>query len=243
MNYYMLSQKDQPKPSWAFHEPAKPSPKRRGNLQLPPVMNQMFGALMKGGAIMKAQYQPLCCKACGRYDDDAVFDIGFTDPVTIQIKSDFNYTQDRVLAVSEKFVEVLRKSKVMGYETKPLGTSGWHALRVTERVDCDDNVKKLLGPFCSSCKRPDRGLGVFRAVSQVSLPRSSNTLFTTKKCWPGLFWTREVFMTEDVVEALKAGGVKGGWCNRLWTDEEVRYVDEQMKLGKKWKLPNFGVTL
>ena len=71
----------------------------------------MFGALMKGEATMKAQYQSLCCKACGRYDDDAVFDIGFADPVTIQIKSDFNYTQDRVLAVSDKFVKVLRKAR------------------------------------------------------------------------------------------------------------------------------------
>jgi hypothetical protein len=54
---------------------------------------------------------------------------------------------------------------------------------------------------------------------------------------------RCIFATEDVVRALKEGGIKGGYCNRLWTDGEVRTAQEKTKQGKKWKPPRSTVLL
>ena len=247
MNYYLLAEKDQPKSSWAICELVTPSGDRPRRPELPSVMYQFFDQLLgpqpDGVTRMKPQYAALRCKTCGRYDEDAVYDIGFSDPVTIRIRGDFSTTQDRVFAISEKFLNVLLDAKVRGYETKALGTSGWHALRVTERVDCDERVMEVLGPFCPECGRPDRVPGVFSQLKQLSLPDRSNTLFTTKRGWAKPFWSREIFLAEDVVEALKAGGVKGGSCNRLWTEDEVRKVEEKASQGKKWKPPGSFVFL
>jgi hypothetical protein len=54
---------------------------------------------------------------------------------------------------------------------------------------------------------------------------------------------RDIFITEGVVKALKDGGIKGGYCNRLWTDEEVRMAEKKAKQGKKWKPPGSTVLL
>jgi len=58
-----------------------------------------------------------------------------------------------------------------------------------------------------------------------------------------MLWDREIFATEDVIKALKEGDIKGGYCNRLWTDEEVRIAEEKRKQGKKWKPPGSTVLL
>lgn len=192
---------------------------------------------------MKPAYQSLVCKTCERYDDDPVFEVGFSDPVIIRIKGDFAGTEDRVYAVSQKFLETLRRAKVQGYETKPLGSSGWHALHVTERVDCDESVMEFIGPFCSGCKRPARTPGALKHLRQISAPQKPNTFFTTEKGWAKPFSNRDIFLTEDVVKALKAGGVAGGWCTRLWSDAEVRIGQEKAKKGVRWNPPGWCVSL
>lgn len=58
-----------------------------------------------------------------------------------------------------------------------------------------------------------------------------------------MLWDRSLFVTEDVVQTLKKAGIKGGYFNRLWTDEEVRTFKEKAKQGKKWKPPGSGVLL
>jgi hypothetical protein len=118
MNCYYLDERDQTHPSWVLFELVKAAPKHARKPELPPVMYQFFGPLLEGEMQMKAEYLPLCCRKCGRYDEDAVFEVGFRDPVTIRIRGDYSHTQDRVFAVSEKFLTVLRNAKVRGYETK-----------------------------------------------------------------------------------------------------------------------------
>ena len=243
MKYYLLVDDDQPKSSWAVFEIVKADPKRKRPAEIPPVMYQFFGPTPDGEMRIKPEYESLCCSKCHRYDSDAVFDVGFKDPVTIRIKGDFAHTQDSVPAISDKFLNVLRKSKTRGYETKPLGTSGWHALRVTERVDSAEGVIEPTKPLCPECGRAKNAVGAFAHVSHLSVPKEPNAIFTTKKSWAKRSRDRELFLTEDIAAALKAGGIKGGWCTRLWTDEEVRTAEEKAKAGAKWKPPGALIYL
>lgn len=243
MNCYKLVEKDQPRSSWAIHDRVKSLPMHQKRPELPSVIYRFFGPESEGEMQMKSEYRSLRCKTCGCYDDDSVFNIGFFDPVIIRIKGDFAGTQDRVFAISDKFLKVIKNAKTYGFETKPIGTTGWHAFRVTERVDCDESVMSLLEPFCLECNRPDRVPGTFEYSKQLSLPARSNTFFTTKKGWAKPFHDRAIFLTEDVMQILKKGGVTGGWCNRLWTDDEVQVGLEKAKQGKKWTPPGWCVSL
>jgi len=243
MNYYYLVERDKLQLSWAVTLLRKPLPKRTRSPALPPVLYRFLGPVTEGEMALKSEYAGVACKTCGRCDDDAIFDMGFCDPVTIRFKYDFGYTDDRVFAISQKLLNVLCEARVRGFETKPLGSSGWHAMRVTDRVDCDEKVMELIGPFCSECGRADRIPGAFTKLDQVALPSHSNAIFTTKKGWAKPFRDRDTFLTEDVVKLLKNAGIRGGWCNRLWTREEVCMMDEMAKRGKKWKPPGSIVTL
>lgn len=243
MNYYYLVEKDKLRLSWAVSVVRKPLPKHTRNAELPPVLYRFLGPVPEGEMALKPQYEGVACKVCGSYDDDAMFDLGFFDPVTIRFKEDFGHTDDRVFVISQKFLDVLRSAKIHGFETKPLGSSGWHALRVTERVECDESVMEQIGPFCRECGRAERVPGAFTKLEELSLPSRPRVIFTTKKGWPKPFRDRTTFLTEDVVELLKGAGIKGGWCHRLWTSNEVEKMEVKAKQGKKWKPPGAIVTL
>jgi hypothetical protein len=243
MKCYLLVEKDQPKSSWVLLELVKAAPKRTRSPALPPVMFSFFGPQPDGEMRMKPRYAKVCCKGCGKYDDDDVYRVGFDGSATIRIQGDFAHTQDRVFVISDKFLRVLKEAKVRGYETKPIGATGWHAVNVTERVDAAKGVLKPAKSKCRVCKRNDGTVGAFAHERHLSLPSKSNTLFTTKTNWHQRFQDRDIFLTEDVKEALKGGGIKGGWCNRLWSDEEVKTAEEKAKNGVKWKPAGWCVTL
>ena len=207
------------------------------------MLYRFLGPVPEGEMALKPQYEGLACQTCGRYDDDALFEQGFSDPVTIRFKEDFGHTDDRVFVISQQFLDVMRTAKVHGFETRGLGSSGWHAMRVSERVDCDENVMEEIGPFCGECGRAERVPGTFTKLEELSLPSLSRVIFTTKKGWPKPFRDRTTFMTGDVVELLKAAGIKGGWCHRLWTRDEVDKMELKAKQGKKWKPPGSTVLL
>jgi len=237
MNYYSFSVGDPVKTSWALHEIVKILPKREKTEGMPPIFYKFF-PIANEEVRLKPQYQHLCCKTCGRYDDDEIFNVGFDDPVTIRFKGDFGHTDDRVFAVSEKFLKILMGKTVGGYETKPLGKSGWHALNATLRVDHSDKVLKCGKSLCSECRRPDDAFGVFDQLRQLFLPPLRNTFFTTKTGWPRHGSDRDFFITEDVLEALKEGGIAGGYCNRLWTTDDVKKHKERAKQGANyWRPP------
>mgnify|MGYP001569024203 CR=1 FL=1 len=243
MNYYYLDERDQTRPSWVLFDLVKRGRKNVRQSELPPAIYQFFGSQPEGEMRMKPEYLQTCCKKCGRYDEDAVFQVGFSDPVTIRIKGDYSHTQDRVFLVSERFLKVLCNAKVRGYESKPVGKSGWHALCVTVRVNCADGVLKPAEPYCPACGRPDGAVGSFERVSQLSVPRDDKTFITTNVNYHRRLWDRDIFITENVLRALKDGGIKGGYCSRLWTDEEVRFAGEMAKQGRKWKPTNSTVLL
>ena len=243
MNYYCLWENDQPRGSWVLFDLVKCGPKHVRNPELPPAMYQFFGPQPEGEMRMKPEYLPLCCKKCGRYDSDVVFDVGFSEPVSIRVKGDFSHTQDRVLVVNQKLLSVLHKAKVGGYQSKPIGRSGWHALKVSLQVDCIEGVLEPGKPYCKQCGRPDGAAGAFVQINQLDCPRSGNTFFTTRVNYHRRLQDRDIFVTEEVVKAMKEAGIKGGYCNRLWTDDEVRIAEEKAKAGKKWKPPGSTILL
>jgi hypothetical protein len=240
---FLLGDNDHAKSSWVLFEVVRPLPGRPRSPALPPAMAAFFGPRPDGEMRMRPHFQPACCPACGRYDEDDVFDIGFEGPVTIRLLGDFGWTEDRLCVVSARFLKVLRGAKVRGYETKPVGTSGWHALRVTERVECRKGVIRPSRKRCRACGRPDGGVGGFQDVGDLSVPGHPNTLFTTEVHRHRRFQDRDIFATDDVVGALKRAGIKGGYCNRLWTDEERDRIDEEAKVGVRWKPPGTTVLL
>ncbi len=243
MNYYYLGVRDEARESWVLFDLVKANPKRVPNPELPSALYQLFGPSPLGDMRMKSQYLPLCCAKCGRYDEDAIFSTGFSTPAIIHIKGDYGRTRDRILVVNERFLKVIQIAKVRGYETKPIGSSGWHALQVTHRVECMEGALKRAEPYCPECGRSNGSVGSFQQLRQLAVPEDGNTFFTTKVNWHRRLWDRDIFVSEGVVTALKAAGIKGGYCNRLWTDEEVSVSDDRARLGKRWKPPKSTVLL
>ena len=220
MTYYRFCLIDQPKSSWVLHDVIQRSLKRRST-EMPSAFNKFF-APPDADVHRKERYQKLCCSKCGRYDSDEVFEAGFEEPMAIQFKQDMGWTNDRQLVLSDKVLGVLKKAKVGGYETKPVGRSGWHVMRVTSRVDCNKKVYNLEKPNCKACGQPAEGGGSIWQLRDVKPPAGTNTFFTTKVGWASMYEAdREVFLTKDVYEALKDGKVSGPHCDRLLSDEEV----------------------
>ncbi len=242
MNYFHLQENDQPYESHIVFEDVK-SAKPAQRSELPPNVFKYLGLLAESGLPIKSKYEPFCCKGCGRYNSDDVYAKGFFEPVNIRIKGDFSYV-DRILVISERFVKVLRAAKITGWEVKPIGKQSWYGLKTTMRVDSrDEGVMIPDEPYCSDCSRPDGYRGTFTRRRELSVPKKDKTLFTTKKTFIKPFSDRELFLTEDAVMALKCGGIRGGYCKRLWTDEEVQIAEEKAKKGVKWTPPKVTVFL
>jgi hypothetical protein len=202
MNYYTLCLLDQPKTSWVLHDIVKQLPKKEQ--VLPPVFYKFFPP-PSAEVYMKPRYQELCCKKCGRYDTDLAFALGFEEPVTIRFKEDMDHTDDRIFVINDKCLNVLQAAKVGGYETKPIGKSGWHALRVTLLVDSDKTWLIITKPNCTECGRPKGSGGSIWNTRQISVPAQANTFFSTNLVSPSAaFHDRQIFLTEDVYQSLKA---------------------------------------
>lgn len=243
MQYYSIDLIDHDKTSWALHDVVKILPSQPRDPGLAPIFYKFFPSA-DVEIRMKPQYRHLCCKKCGRYDAEKMFKIGFDDPVTIRFKGDYGYTHDRIFVINDKFLKVLKKSKIGGYETKPLGRSGWHALHVTALVSSRDGVIKSRKPLCTECGRPKECFGLFQYINELGITNQQNTFFTTKTSWPRHFSDRDIFITEDVLQALKAAGINGGCCTRLLTDDELKKQKEKAKQGVNfWKPPGTSVFL
>jgi hypothetical protein len=243
MNYYSIRLSDHAKTSWVLHELLKSLPSRPQKEGLAPIFYKFFPSA-DVEVRMKPEYRDLCCKKCGRYDSYKMFDAGFADPVLIRIKGDFGHTSDRVFVISDKFLKALKRARVGGYETKPIGGSGWHALRVTLLVNHREGVVKTQKPICSECGRPKSAFGSFEYLRELSLPKEVNTFFSTTTTWHRAFSDRDLFITEDLLMALKKAGISGGYCVRLLTDEELKKQKAKAKEGVNfWIPPGISVHL
>jgi len=233
MNFFSLCPGDQVRPSWVLFTTAEKANKRKRHSEgVPSTVYALLGSPAEEKMRLKPQYEPLRCKRCGRYDGAKIFEIGFDPDASIKIKGDFGYTTDRVFLISDKFLNTLKAGNVKGYEAKPIGNTGWHAIQVSLFVDSDDKVIKTAGIPCPECGRPEESWGVHRRLAELSLPKEINTFFTTKGGWPSApFYDRETFLTEDVMSLLKESRIAGGYCYRLWTEDESRKYYENREKG------------
>lgn len=241
--FYYLSENDHLRPSWVLFTPAnKSTSKRKVSEVIPPTVNALLGPRPESPMKIKLAYAGLRCPRCGRYEADRAFDIGFDGEASIKIKGDFGHAADRVFLVTNAFLNVLKAVRIQGYETKPIGATGWHALRITVLVDANPDVFKTAGSPCPECGRPEESWGVPVRVTDLAVPKATNTFFTTKQSWPSApFFDRSIFLSDEMVKALKDSGIKGGYCKRLLTDEEWNWVEDFRKKGIPKDVP--GITI
>ena len=220
MNCYSLNENDRPRHSWALITEEKKTRKPIRPPEISPTVRQLLGQPIPSGLRFKPQYSGYRCKSCRRFDGYAVFDEGFDDDVKIRIKGDFGHTTDRIFVVNDRFVHAIQSVDAKGYELKPLGKSGWHALRVNCFVEIAPGVIKVTNVSCSDCGRANEAWGLVQRISEVQIPPTKMSFFASSKSMPYMFLDREIFVTEDLLMALKSNGIKGGYALRLFTDEE-----------------------
>jgi hypothetical protein len=207
---------------------------------LPPVIYKFFPS-PDAQVRLKPAYHSIACTTCGRYDTDQVFEIGFFEPVTLRFKEDIGVTNDHIDVINDKCLAVLKKANVGGYETKPIGNSGWHAFRVTLQFDPPRQVS--WGEKCPECGRPEYiGVETWQ-LRHVAHPAGGNTFYSTTVCGTGSFRQRDIFVTEDVLVTLKTAGIKGPYCDRFWTDDELEKAAQLEKQGKSWRPKGMTVFL
>ncbi len=218
MNYYTLWGNDQARHSWVLITEEKAKPRARPP-EVPKVVHQLLGAPVPSGLRFKPRYSRFRCGLCRRFDGYAVFDEGFDGDVKIRIKGDFGHSTDRIFVVNDRFLAALRSVNTSGYETKALGQSGWHALKITTAVRVADSAYGGGGNTCPECGRLEFGGMDIDRISDITPPTEAVTLFTHQKSWPCTAFDRMPLLTEPVVHALKEHGIKGGFCDQLFTDE------------------------
>jgi hypothetical protein len=233
MKFFSLWPTDQKQASWVLCVIERISISRNKRAgAIPAAVHSLLGQPAGDGLRMKPQYQRLRCGTCRRYDSDEAFKVGFDEEATIKIKGNFGPTNDRIMLIDDKFLSALKSGGVKGFDSKPIGHTGWHAFRVNHFVSSNDAVIKTAGARCPECGRPEESWGVHQRLSDLSLPSGTKTFFTTKCGWPSSpFLDRETFLTEDIVDLLKEAGIAGGYCHRLWTEEEGRKYDENRRNG------------
>jgi hypothetical protein len=237
---YWVCANEQPRRNWAVFREIK-APKPLPRLEFIP--SALFGTSHGIGGVFQTRprYSQVVCSRCQRFDSDKIFEAGFDEDVVVRFRDDFALTNDRIFLISQRMLEVLRKGRVGGFEVKPVGTQGWHAMNVTLRVDSDPSAYHEAGTKCQGCgmRKEGAGGGIISRLSQVTAPGQSNVFFTSKVAFHGReISDRDFLCTEDVVGLLKENGIRKGSFHRLWTDQEMKTFDQKRAQGiDKWYPP------
>jgi hypothetical protein len=197
---------------------------------------------------VKPKYRTLVCPECLQYDRDKVFRRGFDSELRIRARGDIFQTADGFYCVNERLRGIFQKHRIQGMKLKKLGKGGWYVVSLTLRVNADRRVykteKDLDGrKFCPLCKRALSVYGIFEFEKQIDSPKAARALFTTVFDREGVHSSPDLLITDDVVKILKEAKIKGGSCDRLWTDEEARTVAAKEKAGAEWRPPGTLILL
>ena len=147
---YRMCDNDQPRRNWVvFREIKRPRPFPR----LEFIPSALFDTSRGVGGVYETRprYQKVVCSRCHRFDSDKIFEADFYNDAEIRFRDDFAATNDRIFLISKRMLKVLRKGKLGGFEVKPVGREGWHAMNVTLRVESDPAVYHEAGRKCQSC--------------------------------------------------------------------------------------------
>lgn len=181
---------------------------------------------LDGGPLIYCAYLDCICPICHSVDRDALFTRkdGLEGGPKIRVSKgrELAEARDGFLLIKNRVLELLRKHKVAGYDTRQVPYTDWHMLRATTRVSYRAFTPKREKPPCRTCGRGAYYGGAF-TLSDIALPEHSNTFFG-----PELERTNayDIYLTESVAEMLKAEGVKGGVLMRLLSDDEARVIRE-----------------
>jgi hypothetical protein len=186
--------------------------------------------------IVRQRYDQLVCPKCNRANHDDVFDSGFDEGVRIRGRGDILTTDDGFLLFNQAAVTVLKQQRIRGVRLKEIPKTPWYVAQVTERRKFDQSVYVSHEPLCSACGRPDCITGLIDYESQIDIPKEGRTLFTTAVGFATLR-RRDIFLTEDVVLALKASGLKGGEFMRLLNGKEEEAMKKSLATHGKSKWP------
>jgi hypothetical protein len=142
--------------------------------------------------------------------------------------------------------DALQSEQVGGFELQPVGTGGWFALKVTLLVSATPGPLRRTGQSCAACGRPEEVFGVYTRLSDLAIPALNRTFFipNRKRLWHSPHYeTRDVFVTGDVVAALKRHAIKGDSCHRLLTEDEWDEVRRREKARDFDHLPGTCILL
>jgi hypothetical protein len=197
-----------------------------------------------GGPLVYVRYLDYLCPTCRSLDRVALFarKWGLEGGPKIRVSKcrELAEARDGFLLIKSRVVELLKKHKVGGYETRTVPYTDWHALRVTHRVayrDFTPEWDKRRGP-CATCGR-GAYYGIAQRLRDIAVPEQGNTLFGPEVERTNAY---DVFLTEDVARMLKSSGVKGGLLIRLLDDEEYRLFCEGTPAARR-KLKDYRIYL
>jgi hypothetical protein len=232
--FYRVCPNEQPRTNLVVFREIKAPKRLPPSPGVPAIVRTILGTHRGVGGIreVRTRYSKVVCPGCGNFDSDKVIDAGFDDDISIHFRDDFAETNDFMFVISRRMLDVLRKGRVKGFEVKPAGKGGWHALRATVRVDSDPGVFRYEKRKCKVCSNPVDGGGSHGLLSEIEPPPTPNTFFTHKKrCLAREGPDRDLFCTEDVAVLLREQGIHKGSFHRLWTDEEAATQAAKYKQG------------
>src|SRR6185436_7195865 len=170
MKMFSLCPRDQMRQSWVLCVEGKARERNKTAKDTFRNVHALLGSAVTGEIRMKPQYNSIRCGLCRRYDSARAFEVGFDDTATIRIKGDFGYTTDRIFVISDKLLSTLKTHQVGGFESKPVGKTGWHAFQANRFVESNDSVIQTAGALCPECGRPEDSWGSYQRLSDLVPP-------------------------------------------------------------------------
>lgn len=181
---------------------------------------------LDGGHLIYCAYLDCICPTCHSFDRAALFarknGLEGGPKIRVSKRRELAEARDGFLLVKSRVLELLKKHRVTGYETRPIPYTDWHVFGVTCRVAYKDFTPKREKPPCKTCGR-GAYYGIASLLRHIAVPDHDNTFFA-----PEIERTNsyDVYLTESVARMLKSEGVKGGSLTRLFDDEEDRILRE-----------------
>lgn len=197
----------------------------------------LFDLIEEGSNIrIKPHYAHLYCPKCFKPHHERAFEFGFVAGAKFQVRGQIQTTLDGFLCVHDVVRTLIEKHKWSGLALKEVPGAPWHVVNMTERVWTDAACLTPSGFKCEVCGRVKEVIGSVMRMSSIAIPDSPGTFFAPKIDRAGSTnGERDVFITEDIYQCLKAEGINGACFRRLMDAKAVA------RHQKKWQNLNQSV--
>ncbi len=190
----------------------------------------LFDLVEEGSNIrIKPQYAHLYCPKCYKPHHEAAFRFGFEAGAKFRVRGHIHTTLDGFMCVHDVVRTLIENNKWTGLVLKQVPGTPWHVINVIHRVWSDPACYTYSNSRCPVCERVREVTGSISCLSEIAVPSTPGTFFATElDCAGSTNRERDIFITEDIHDCLKAERIKGAWFQRLASAEEI----ERNK--KKW---------